>query len=222
MDELVSKTDCCGCGACYSICPQKCIDMKPDKLGFLYPVIDEDKCIHCSACELVCPVFHKGEESKTPEAWAGHVKSEALRRASSSGGVFSAICEKILSDGGIIFGAALNDDCKTVRHVKVETMDELGRLRGSKYVQSAIGDTYIEAREALKSGKKVLFSGTPCQIDGLRLFLKRDYENLITVEIICHGTPSPNLFTKYIKYMEAKLGGVIKKVSFRDEIGGVF
>lgn len=219
---MVSTDSCCGCGACYTACPTGCISMEADNMGFMYPHMDEEGCIKCGLCEKVCPVLHKGEEEDSiPFAWGGHAADEDIRSASSSGGLFSVFALDILSDGGVVFGAALSDDCKSVWHIAVDSVKDIGRLRGSKYVQSNIGYTYKEAKKYLDEGKKVLFSGTPCQIDGLRLFLKEDYENLLTVEIICHGTPSPKVYEKYIHYMQNKLGSVIERVFFRDEIGGM-
>lgn len=217
---MVEKEKCCGCSACYSICPKNCIEMVGDSLGFLYPVIHESSCVQCGLCEMVCPAIHKGNKESTPFAWGGHVRSDELRAKSSSGGMFSLFAESVLSKGGVVFGAALSENCDQVNHIKIESITQLERLRGSKYVQSSICNTYIETKEALESGKEVLFSGTPCQIQGLKLFLRKEYENLLTIEIICHGTPSPNIFKKYIEYMKNKLGSPIKNVFFRDEVGG--
>lgn len=218
---MVEREKCCGCSACYNVCPNNCIIMEPDNLGFLYPIINEDYCVHCNLCEKVCPSLHEKEKEKYPcSAWGGYVADENLRLASSSGGMFSLFAKQVIDEGGIVFGAALTDDCKKVQHIMVNSIEDLARLRGSKYVQSDIGNTYKEAKAALLSGQKVIFSGTPCQIEGLNLFLQKEYDNLTTIEVICHGTPSPRLFEKYINFMEKKLGSVIRHVFFRDEVGG--
>ena len=219
---MVEKTKCCGCSACAQICPLKCIIMREDQLGFLYPEIDNNNhCVHCGLCEKVCPVLNKGEREQAPKmCWGGHANSEIIRKASSSGGLFTLFAESVISDGGVVFGARLSRDCDAVYHDMVETSEELSALRGSKYVQSDINDCYLRAKNQLLKGRQVLFSGTQCQIDGLRLFLGKEYPNLLTVEIICHGTPSPKLYKKYIGYVENKFCDSIKHVCFRNEKGG--
>lgn len=218
---MVERKKCCGCSACYNICPQDCITMEEDNLGFLYPTINKNNCVNCNLCENVCPPLHKKKDEKyIPSAWGGYVSDKNLRLASSSGGLFSLFAKQIINEDGIIFGAALTDDCRKVKHIMVNNIQDLAKLRGSKYVQSEIGNTYKIAQKELQAGRKVVFSGTPCQIEGLNLFLKKEYKNLLTIEIICHGTPAPRLFEKYIDFMEKKLGDIIKHVFFRDEVGG--
>lgn len=219
---MVSKTECCGCSACAQLCPQKCITMREDKLGFLYPEVNEDKCVNCGLCEKTCPVLHKPEKEQLPrKCWGGYADSEKIRKESSSGGLFTLFAESIINDGGVVFGARLSADHTSVFHDMVESIDELCLFRGSKYVQSNMNDCYTKAKEQLLLGRKVLFSGTPCQIDGLRLFLNnKNYLNLLTIEVICHGTPSPKLYKKYIQqYIEEKLKDKVKTVNFRDEVG---
>ena len=220
---MIPKTECCGCSACAQLCPQKCIIMREDKLGFLYPEIIKDKCVNCGLCEKTCPVLNKPEKEKLPKkCWGGHADSEKIRKESSSGGLFTLFAESTINDGGVVFGARLSADRTAVFHDMVESIDELYLFRGSKYVQSNINDCYTKAKEQLLLGRKVLFSGTPCQIDGLRLFLNNKfYSNLLTIEVICHGTPSPKLYQNYIhNYIEKKLHGKVNTVNFRDEDGG--
>lgn len=215
---MIEREQCCGCGACVNICPNSCISMEVDSLGFNYPRISEEKCNSCGLCEKVCPPLNKGNKEKSqPFSWAGHASSEKIRSSSSSGGLFFLFAKKILDDDGVVYGAALASDCKTVSHIEVKTLPELAKLQGSKYVQSNIGDCYKKAKVHLDAGRKVLFSGTPCQIDGLRLYLRKKYDNLLTIEVICHGTPSPTVFSKYVDYMSKKLGSKITKIRFRDE-----
>ena len=216
---MVSKTECCGCSACAQLCPQKCITMREDKLGFLYPEVNEDKCVNCGLCEKTCPVLHKPEKEQLPrKCWGGYADSEKIRKESSSGGLFTLFAESIINDGGVVFGARLSADRTSVFHDMVESIDELCLFRGSKYVQSNMNDCYTKAKEQLLLGRKVLFSGTPCQIDGLRLFLNnKNYSNLLTIEVICHGTPSPKLYKKYIQqYIEEKLKDKVKTVIAND------
>lgn len=219
---MVEKERCCGCSACYNACPVGCIKMVEDQLGFLFPVIDEKVCVHCGLCESVCPILNSLQVEQYPIlCWGGHAVNQEIRQASSSGGLFSILALSVIDNGGVVFGAALENDCNEVRHIMVTNKEDLKKLRGSKYVQSIIGNTYLVAKKYLLEGKQVLYSGTPCQIHGLNLFLSHDYENLLTVEVICHGVPSPNLYRKYIDYISRKLGSKIRKVMFRDEFGGV-
>lgn len=220
---MVEREKCCGCGACFSICPQHCISMEEDKLGFLYPVIDSKKCVHCGLCEKVCPPLSKKkvEDPTCFEVYGGYAKDAQLRHASSSGGFFSLIATHVLEQGGVVFGAALEKNCESVTHTKISSIKELYVLRGSKYVQSKTYEMYSEVQKELKDGKLVLFSGTPCQIEGLNLFLQKPYENLISVEVICHGTPAPMLLKKYVHEISGKLKARIAHMSFRDELGGV-
>ena len=199
------KSKCSGCHACSSICPKKCISLVADEEGFLYPKVNEKECLNCNLCEQVCPFLNPIGISKdeAPIAYAAKNLDEGTRTKSSSGGVFTAIAEHVIGQGGIVFGSAFDSPYNVV-HIGVQKKDELQRLRGSKYVQSKIGNTYQEAKEALVSGRVVLFTGTPCQIGGLKAFLKKDYPNLYTQDLICHGVPSPKIFKEYKKFIEKK------------------
>lgn len=212
---LKEKIKCNGCSACATICPKNCIAMKPDELGFLYPQIDEKLCIDCGLCEKTCPVFNESEFTTSPKAYAVKNTDENIRMQSSSGGIFTAVAEKILAEGGVVFGAAFTDDFRAVKHIAVENTEDLHKLRGSKYVQSRIGDSFAEAKKELEKGRKVLFTGTPCQIGGLLSFLKKDYENLITQDIVCHGVPSPSVWKNYVELREKKAEAKTTAVSFR-------
>lgn len=198
MIDIKEKKNCCGCEACVQRCPKSCITMREDNEGFLYPEIDKDICIDCGLCEKVCPVINQAEERKPLAVYAAKHKDEQIRMASSSGGAFTAIAERVIDEGGVVFGAKFNQDWNVV-HSYTETKEGLGAFRGSKYVQSRIGESYKEAEGFLKAGRKVLFSGTPCQIAGLKRFLRKEYDNLLTVDFICHGVPSPKIWREYLK-----------------------
>lgn len=218
IEELISRNraDCTGCAACKNICPKNCITMERDDEGFLYPKINRDECINCGRCEKVCPSlnFKATMTDALPAVFAAIYPNDKVRRHSSSGGAFTALSELILSTGGIVFGAGFNENWRVV-HTAAENLDELENLRGSKYVQSDIGDVYRRVKAELETGRRVLFSGTPCQCAGLKSFLGKDYSNLLTVDIICHGTPSPMLWENYLEYI-AK-GHDIAHVNFRSK-----
>ena len=211
---IIDREKCCGCQACAQVCPKSCITMTADGEGFLYPVVDEGVCVQCGLCEKVCPVLHSTEkEQGEPRAYAAYNLEEDVRLASSSGGVFTLLAEYVLEQDGIIYGAAMNGI--QVTHVRVADREGLDQLRGSKYVQSDIGRTYIQAKGDLDAGKTVLFTGTPCQIEGLKMFLRKDYETLITMDIICHGVPSPMVWEKYVALREKEAGASALQTFFR-------
>lgn len=217
MISVTLKEDCCGCSACANICPKGCIEMHADEEGFLYPYVDLSKCVNCGLCEQACPVIHNfyNDSAYYPVGYAAINQNEDIRVASSSGGVFSLLAEKIIIDGGVVFGAALSEDCQTVFHIKADELSEISKLRGSKYIQSSIGDVYIQVRDALEKGRKVLFTGTPCQVEGLHSYLRKEYGNLFCMDFICHGVPSPRVWKKYIEFREKKDGSAIKQAFFR-------
>ena len=216
MLAIKNKEECCGCSACVNICPVQCIAMTADNEGFLYPEINKGKCICCGLCEHVCPFKIKEPiKKKKPEAYGVKAKDNDLRELSSSGGCFSLLAETILHKNGVVYGAAMTEDFKAVRHRRVFSEDHLGSLRGSKYLQSEMGETFTLVKKDLDNGKFVLFSGVPCQIDGLRLFLQKEYDNLYCVDVICHGVPSPKLWKKYAEYQEKRFNGKITAVNFR-------
>ncbi|CEI73361.1 Coenzyme F420 hydrogenase/dehydrogenase, beta subunit C-terminal domain [Romboutsia hominis] len=220
MINIIEKESCCGCYGCVNICPYDCISMKIDDEGFWYPIVDHDKCIGCNLCSNICPTINeikKIEFNVIP--YACKSKNDEIQVSSSSGGVFTNLCEYIIKNEGIVFGAAFNDKFE-VEHIEASTMKLCEKFKGSKYVQSKIGDTYIKARKYLQEGKLVLFSGTQCQIKGLNLFLRKDYSNLITVDIICHGVPSPLIFKEYKELISKKFNSEIKYIGFREKDKG--
>lgn len=220
MIKIIDKQQCNGCNACAEICPNKSIAMKVDEEGFFYPHVSVKKCIQCGLCERICPVINKGVNDgdiHTLNVYGAINKNETVRLASSSGGVFTLLAEYILAQGGVVFGAAFTEDF-VVKHVCIERVEEIAKLRGSKYVQSDTREIYAQVKRCLQAGREVLFTGTPCQVEGLLAFLGKKYENLVTQDIICHGVPSPELFRQYLQYKSS--GRVIKELSFRDKSKG--
>ena len=219
MIDIKNKAQCIGCGACAQVCPKKCIIMEPDEEGFLYPRVDHSKCVECKKCESVCPTADIANDIPEHNVIVFGIKNKDnnVRYHSSSGGVFSSLAEHIILHEGMVFGASMVNNNKSVCHVGVSDVSDLYKLQGSKYVQSSIGSCFVEAKQYLETGKSVLFTGTPCQIKGLKTFLKRDYDNLICVEVICHGVPSQTLWEKYIEYVERTMNGSVIDVSFRSK-----
>lgn len=200
MIKLTDKKDCCGCAACVQRCPKHCISMKEDEEGFLYPFIDETVCINCGLCEKTCPIISHPEKLPTMEVLAVKNRNEAERMASSSGGVFIALAKKVIEQGGVVFGAVFDENWE-VKHTYSETLDGVKPMMGSKYVQSRIGESFCQAERFLKEGRKVLFTGSPCQITALHNYLHKDYPNLLAVDFLCHGVPSPGVWRRYIDEM---------------------
>lgn len=243
MIKITKKEDCCGCASCVNICPKQCIHMEMDSEGFLYPVVEKSACVDCGLCEKACPVIkeqesrqkEQGNSSKVPEShlkeqenvkklvsaypktYAAKNKDKEIVRTSSSGGIFTLLAKMVLEEKGVVFGAVMTEDCRQVVHIAVEDPKELYRLRGSKYVQSHIGDCYRKAKEYLAQGRKVLFTGTPCQIEGLKAYLGRGEENLFTMDIICHGVPSEKVWQQYVKEQEKEAGAAVQEISFRNK-----
>lgn len=217
MIEIKSKEDCCGCYACYNICPKQCITMKTDNEGFWYPKIDKNKCINCNLCEKVCPIINpvKRVDSKKI-AYASMNKDEQVRMKSSSGGIFSILAEYIIKNNGVVYGAGFDEDFN-IKHKRILYSTDLDLLRGSKYVQSSIGDIYKQVKNDLENNNPVLFTGTPCQVEGLRSYLRKEYVNLITMDFICHGVPSPLVWEKYLKKMKKSKQENIKNIYFRNK-----
>jgi len=204
MPTLAAIDKCTGCAACYNICAKRAITMQEDKEGYLCPVINTSKCVDCQLCERVCPVLHPIEKGK-PEPDAYAVWSEPDRMVSSSGGAFSAFARVVLERGGLVFGAVY-DKHLNLHHVGIDSIEGLDAMRGSKYMQSAIRNIYGEVRNALKEKRWVLFCGTPCQVAGLRAYLRKNYDTLLTLDLACHGVPSNKIFQAYLKKLKYRLG----------------
>ena len=220
--ELCKKSECTGCMACINICPRKAIVLQQDEEGFLYPIILKDNCIKCGACVKVCPQMNskRSAENYDKKVYAGWMKNRRLRRRSTSGGAFTAFAKEIMSNNGVVYGAGFDKDNKVI-HKRITKKSELKQLRGSKYVQSYIGNTFSQVKDDILNGMPVLFSGTPCQIDGLYSYLGNRYEKqLFTIDLVCHGVPSPEIFSKYLEYLEKQYKSKVKKVYFRDKEPG--
>lgn len=219
MIEITDKTQCCGCSACAAICPKQCITMAEDEEGFLYPSVNKEKCVDCNACVHACPVQHPVKEE--PKKQVGYIvqhKDDAIRMESSSGGAFSAIACSILERGGVVFGAAYDNNFHVI-HRYIETKEQINVFRNSKYVQSALQNCFHDVKSFLKTGRLVCFSGTPCQIEGLVRYLKRPYENLLLIDVVCHGVGSPFIWKKYLEYQQVEKTG-IDSIRFRDKYYG--
>ncbi len=236
MLQITDKSQCCGCHACTSICAKHCITMDEDNEGFLYPVVDDTICIDCGLCEKVCPVINQNEPRQPLKVYAAKNANEEVRLKSSSGGIFSLLAEEVIAEEGVVFGAKFDENWNVV-HSWTDTKEGIAAFRGSKYVQSNVGNAYVEVREFLKQGRKVLFSGTPCQIAGLKKFLRKEYDNLLTVDVVCHGVPSPLVWREYVGEVREKIRAervvgkntvssslndlpVITGISFRDKTHG--
>ena len=218
MIKIKEKQNCCGCEACAQICPKQCIQMQFDNQGFRYPAVNVSLCIDCGLCESVCPVTHQSEARRPLMVYGAINKDDYIRIDSSSGGIFTALAETVISRNGEIWGARFNEDNEVV-HDCIANLQQLSLLRGSKYVQSSIGLSYKKIKMSLKAGKDVLFSGTPCQVAGLRKYLGKDYPTLYTVDIVCHGVPSPGVWKKYLEQQLGK-GTRLKDIKFRDKTYG--
>lgn len=231
MINITDKADCVGCNACLQRCPVSCITMHEDEQGFLYPKVDIEECLNCGLCERVCPVINQGEPRVPESVFAARNGDSEIVRRSSSGGIFYALARSVIEAGGVVFGARFDDDWQVV-HGWTETIEGLGQFQGSKYVQSKIGGSYKKAESFLKQGRPVMFTGTPCQIKGLTLFLQRDYGPLLLkVEVVCHGVPSPKVWRQYLKHIVLSDGAkgsqtsvsetpLIESISFRDKRRG--
>ena len=219
MIQIIDKHNCCGCSACSSICPKHCITMQADNEGFLYPKVNEADCIDCGLCEKVCHELHPFEERKPQKVYAAINKDEEVRLKSSSGGIFYLLAEKTIAEGGVVFGARFDEQWQVVIDY-AETMEDVKAFMGSKYVQARTATAYADAKRFLTERRKVLFSGTPCQIAGLHHFLRKPYDNLLSVDIICHGTPSPKVWGLYLDEVVTAGRKAINDVQFRNKRNG--
>lgn len=210
---LAERRFCCGCAACHAVCARNAIQMEVDKEGFLYPRIDEAKCVDCGKCAAVCPVLNKAIKRTPLSAYAVNAKDDKVREESSSGGVFTLLATNVLKDGGVVFGAAFDSSNWQVRHIMVDNIHGLSELQGSKYVQSDVSKSYVAVAEALKAGRRVLFTGTPCQIAAIRMYLgiaRIGMSGLLLVDVACHAVPSPLAWRKYLekRVSEAYVGEI--------------
>ncbi len=206
---------CTGCGACVQSCPKQCISWTEGEFRFKYPQIDKDICVNCGICERVCPIDKVLQTPTTQKAYAAVHKDYQVLAKSTSGGAFTAIADAVFAQDGIVYGVAMMDNMQ-VKHIRTSNKEEFAVLRSSKYLQSDTGNTYQMVEQDLKQGKTVLYSGTPCQIDGLRHFLGKPYERLYTVDIVCHGVGSQAYFDKYLDFARKRYGN-IKTLRFRSK-----
>ncbi|WP_286031510.1 Coenzyme F420 hydrogenase/dehydrogenase, beta subunit C-terminal domain [Phocaeicola coprophilus] len=221
MLTFTDKSQCCGCTACASICPKQAITMQPDGLGFLYPIINKNKCIECGLCEDVCTFNSHYEKSdfSVPEVYAVRHKNISEIETSRSGAVFIALSDWILEKGGIVYGVGYTDHFRAI-HKRATTKQQRDEFKGSKYVQSDLNTVFIQIKNDLKQGLYVLFSGTPCQTSGLRSYLKKikvDVDKLFIVDLVCHGVPAPYIWRDYLTYIERKKHKKVTSVDFRDK-----
>lgn len=217
MLKITDKIQCCGCTACFHACPVHCITMEPDNEGFRYPVIDMNRCIDCGKCERVCPIINRNNQSKPETCLAAKNPDNKIRLESSSGGVFTAMALRSINNGGIVVGARFGQN-HDVEHYFAETPQELSPMRGSKYVQSRLGDTFPRIKKLLGENREVLFSGTPCQVSGLLRYLGKNHTGLTTIDTVCHGVPSPEAWRSYLSEITATPD--IEHISFRSKISG--
>lgn len=225
MKLYVNKTQCTGCTACFSICPKKAITMEEDSEGFLYPVIDSLKCVECGKCVKICKQQTLLDCTEETEVFIGQNNDDEELKESSSGAIFPAIAQYILDQKGLVCGAAFDSE-NVCRHFIIDNREDLKKLQGSKYVQSSLGDVFERIEKYLAAGRIVLFSGTPCQVAGLKSYISdmrgtgKD-DNLVLVDLLCHGCPSPAVFKKYLSYRQQEDNGdKIVKISFRDKAHG--
>ena len=219
MINVKNRNECCGCGACEQICPKKCITMKTDKEGFLYPVVNQNNCINCGLCEKACQYANLSKKKDSPLAQYYFInEDDDIRKKSSSGGVFICLAEETIKKGGVVFGASFDKNFD-VEISYAQTLDECWKFVGSKYVQAKVGNAYKQAKSFLNENRLVFFSGTPCQINGLQHYLGKEYDNLIKMDFTCHAIPSPMIWSKYLKSIKGTCS--IKSVNFRDkEVSG--
>lgn len=219
MINIKEKHNCCGCEACVQACPKQCISFEEDIEGFRYPKVDDSLCVDCGACERVCPVLTPFEGRRPLKLFAAINPDDTIREQSSSGGIFTMLAEKVINEKGVVFGVRFDDNWQAVFDY-TETIEGLAAFRGSKYVQARVGIAFRQVRDFLKQGRKVLFTGTPCQVSALRHFLHREYDNLLLVDFICHGVPSPKVWRIYLDEVTQSAVRAINDVQFRNRKQG--
>lgn len=223
MIQIDDKRKCTGCGACATACPLNLIEMAEDKEGFLYPFIDVSKCVNCGKCERVChlrkDVYEGLEKTNERTYYAAVAKDKDLLKEVSSGGAAWVMASRFVQNSGIVYGAAMDNNLE-VKHIRVDNADDLNRIKRSKYLQSNTCGIFENVKADLTDGRKVLFTGTPCQIAGLYAYLGKDYADLFTIDIVCHGVPSSYMFRKYVEELEKKEGSQVSNIVFRDKSHG--
>ena len=221
-EKFIDRQRCCGCYSCEQVCPKQCIEMMEDSEGFSYPIVDNTKCIQCGICINNCPLINNHNEISKNfiNSFIGFTTDEQIRMKSSSGGIFFQLAKFIIDNGGVVFGATFDDNWN-VNHICVTKIEDLNSIMGSKYVQSNISDTFIECKKYLENNVLVLFSGVACQIESLKIFLKKEYSNLISVDVLCHGVPSPKVWRMYLNYLKYNNNNkTINKIEFRNKAFG--
>lgn len=219
MIEIINKTDCCGCTACASICPKDAIVMEPDFEGFLYPKVLTDKCVDCGLCEKACPVGKPKAEQRPAQAYILRFNDAAIVEHSTSGGSFTAFASHIIASGGVVYGTGYDAEMRVVCK-KATRVEDLAEMRGSKFVQSCLGDSFRHIKKELAEGMTVLFVGTPCQVEGLLGYLRKKPDNLICIDFVCRGVPSPGLWANYVRMMEKKFGSKMVGARFKHKTYG--
>lgn len=221
IELIKSAKECCGCGACYHSCNKNAISMVENAEGFIYPQIDQSICINCGKCLKVCKFKETKWKKSLKETYVAYAKNVDLLE-SASGGLFSSLAQTVLAQGGLVYGCAMIYDKEklTPKHICISNQRELIKIKGSKYIQSELNNIYVDVRDKLEKNMDVLFSGTPCQVMGLKGYLQKDYDNLYTVEVICHGVPSVRLFHDYLNYVEEKEKKKVIEFKFRDKSQG--
>lgn len=216
--RLAKKIQCTGCTACYAACARGAISLKADFSGFFYPVVNESKCIGCGVCEKVCPVLYPYPKDECPDCYAARTLDAELLQKSTSGGLFTELAKTVLQNSGCVFGCILDGPSLEACHVKAESLEELAPMRGSKYVQSDLRNVLREVKLEVLKGRRVLFVGMPCQVAAVNRFVGKEYENLLTVDMICHSVPSPWLFDKFKREACRHAGSPLRRISFRRKI----
>ncbi len=221
MIQIKEKKNCCGCEACLSICPKSCIEMVEDSEGFRYPIVNEEKCIHCGLCEKVCPLINSAQNTHLEETefYAAYNLDDDILKESSSGGIFFCLVKAIIQESGVVYGV-YQDSPLEVQFGRADTIEDCKKFMGSKYLQAKVNKIYKSVLKDLKEERKVLFSGTPCQIAALYNFIGKNYENLYTCDVVCHGVPSNMVYRQYIQYLQSKYQKKVKNIKFRDKSEG--
>lgn len=213
------KEYCSGCGACSHSCKLNAIQMKKDEEGFLYPVINQELCVQCGKCKKVCPFIKESTKDGILQVYAAKNLSDEARKNSASGGIFTLMSDYVLQQNGVVYGAVFGEDMQ-VAHIRAVTEEKRDAMRGSKYVQSFLGDVFLQVEQDVKENRMTLFSGTPCQVAGLKAYLNKDYPNLLCCDIVCHGVTSPKVFQDYLSYLEEKHHSKVTQMCFRDKEQG--